>query len=378
MPKYYDIDAAFMCPNRVCEIDISLTSSRLQRLASTMVEPFPALIHLKLHIPSNSRPAPSLALPDGFLGGSTPLLQSLSFYSIPFLPLPKLLLSATHLVRLELWNIPHSGYISPEAIVTSLAVLANLRILRIKFESPLSRPDRESRRPPPSTRSVLPALTHFQFHGVSEYLEGLVARINAPLLNSIRITFFLEVIFDIPQLAQFMRRTTTFDALDEVYVDFGLTCVYVGSSQLTQTLHEPYWLTISCEKLDWQLSSLEQVFTSFFPSIYTVEYLNVGGYSSWPSRWQDDIENMQWLEFFQQFTAVKRLFVSKELAQSIAFALQDLIGEGVTDVLPVLESLFLEEAQLSGRVREAIKKFVAARGLSYYPVVFSRTDKQSA
>ncbi|KAF8503287.1 hypothetical protein F5888DRAFT_1799625 [Russula emetica] len=51
------------------------------------------------------------------------------------------------------------------------------------FESPLSRPDRESRRPPPPTRS---ALTYFRFEGVNEYLEALVARIGAPLLNGLR------------------------------------------------------------------------------------------------------------------------------------------------------------------------------------------------
>ena len=117
----------------------------------------------------DSRPAP--ALPDGFLGGSAPRLQSLELDSIPFPALPKLLLSATDLVHLTLWNIPHSGYISPEAIVTGLAVLANLKSLTIEFESPLSRPDRESRRPPPPTRTVLPALTRFEFQGVSEYLE---------------------------------------------------------------------------------------------------------------------------------------------------------------------------------------------------------------
>jgi hypothetical protein len=41
---------------------------------------------------------------------------------IPFPGLPKLLLSATHLVQLVLTNIPHSGYFSPEAIVAPLSL----------------------------------------------------------------------------------------------------------------------------------------------------------------------------------------------------------------------------------------------------------------
>lgn len=58
-----------------------------------------------------------------------------------------------------------------------------LEVLRIEFESPRSRPPRESRRLPPLTRSVLPALIVLRFVGASEYLEDLVARIDAPLLD---------------------------------------------------------------------------------------------------------------------------------------------------------------------------------------------------
>jgi hypothetical protein len=40
--------------------------------------------------------------------------------------------------------------------------------------------------------SVL-ALTHFKFQGVSKYLEDLVARIDVPQLNLLRIYFFSKV-----------------------------------------------------------------------------------------------------------------------------------------------------------------------------------------
>jgi hypothetical protein len=208
MPNNYDFDAAIVHPNRVCEVNLlHLTSLQLQRLASAMERQFPALIHLKLDFDldsDNSGPAP--ALPDGFLGGSAPRLRTLGLQSIPFPALPKLLLSATELVRLTLWNIPLSGYMPPEAIVTGLAVLANLKCLTIGFRSPLSFPYLESRLPLPQIRTVLPALTRFKFQGISEYLEVLVAQIDAPLLESIHCTFFQHQL-DIPQLTQFMERT---------------------------------------------------------------------------------------------------------------------------------------------------------------------------
>jgi len=373
MPEDYDFAAATVHNNRVCEINlVLLTSSQLQRLASAMQEPFPALTHLMLNLGGDySRQA--LSLPDGFLGGSAPRLQSLWLRSIPSPALPKLLSSATSLVRLSLWNIPHSGYISPENIVTSLAMLSNLESLTIDFESPLSRPKQESRHPPLPTRTVLPALTRFEFKGVSEYLEDLVALVNTPLLNSICITFFHQLIFDLPQLAKFMRRTTRFQALDEAYVNFGTYGVQV--IPLTQTGDEESRLKISCKELDWQLSSVAQVFASFFPSIYMVEHLYIHGPRNLLPQWQDDIESMQWLEILHPFTTVKNLYVSENSAQCIAPALQELVGGRVTEVLPALESLFMEELLLSGPVGEAIEQFVAARQVLGRPVTVSRWNR---
>jgi hypothetical protein len=370
MPEEYDFGAAIVHHNRVSEIDLlHLRSSQLQRFASATQEQFPALVHLRLGFDgSYSGPAP--ALPDRFLGGSAPpSLQSLKLYSIRFPALPNFLSSATDLVDLTLRNIPHSGYFSPEAIVTGLAALANLKSLAIEFESPLSRPDREP--PPPPTRTVLPALTRFEFHGVSEYLEDLVARIDAPLLDSIWINLFNRLIFDLPQHAQFIRRTKGFHTLNEVHFDFHYTCVQVGYLPPNRTVYEKSGLRISCRKLDWQLSSVAQVLTSFFPSIYMVEHLYIYGPRILPSQWQDNFENMQWLEIFHPFTAVKNLYVSKEFAQCIAAALQELVGGRVTDVLPALEGLFLERLQPSGPIQEAIGKFVAVRQVTGHPITVS-------
>ena len=124
-----------------------------------MQEPFPALTHLVLS--SDIEPAP--VVPGSFMGGSAPRLQDLRLEGVPIPGLPKLLSSATDLVHLILRRIPHSGYISPEAIVTCLSSLPRLEKLYLGFESPRSRPNRETRRPPPLTRFVLPALIKFHW-----------------------------------------------------------------------------------------------------------------------------------------------------------------------------------------------------------------------
>ena len=384
-PEDYNFDVAIVHHNRVCEVNLlRLTSLQLQRVALAMQEQFPALIHLMLDFDSyHGSQAP--ALPNGFLGGSTPRLQFLTFHSIPFPALPKLLLSATDLVRLTLRNIPHSGYFSPETIVPSLAVLANLKSLVIAFESP----NRVRRRiPPPTgltrtgqgvtlTRTVLPALTRFEFQGVSEYLEDFVARIDAPLLESIWITFFHQLIFHIPQLAQFMGRTTRLQVSKEAHVEFDNYGVQVESLPATQAIDEKSRLRISCRELDWQLSSLAQVFTSFFPSISMVETLYIFGPGYLPPHWKDEIENVQVLDIFRPFTGVKNLYACERFTQCIAPALQELVVERgwVTDVLPRMESLFLEGLRQSGPIKEAIGQFVGARQLSDHSVAVSRWEE---
>ena len=123
-----------------------------------MRRPFPALELLDLGFKDETQPV----LPDSFLGRSAPDLERLTLRYIPFPGLPKLLLSATHLVDLHLYNIPHSGYISPEVMVTCLSMLTRLKYFFITFESPQSRPD-----PPTSTSADTHPAPHSQFVALS-------------------------------------------------------------------------------------------------------------------------------------------------------------------------------------------------------------------
>ena len=82
-----------------------------------MQGPFPELTDLVLISDTTMIPP----LPDSFLGGSAPRLRNLLLVRVPFPGLPKLLLSATHLVNIRLYGVPHSGFFSPEALVTALS-----------------------------------------------------------------------------------------------------------------------------------------------------------------------------------------------------------------------------------------------------------------
>ena len=246
-----NIIAAFGQNNRVCQVELTLAGWTSGEVLAAMQVPFPELTDLQLWSYDATLPV----IPDSFLGRSAPRLRILAFKSIPFPGLPKLLLSATHLVKLYLWDIPHSGYISPKAIVALLSPSSSLESLHLEFQSPQSRPDWESPSLPPPKRSILPALTNFRFKGVTEYLEQLVTRIDTPQLSMMDITFFNQIDFDYPRLAQFIDCTPILRALDEAHVEFDDDVARVNFQSRTSDL----LINVSCREPDWQLSSIEQV-----------------------------------------------------------------------------------------------------------------------
>jgi len=282
---------------------------------------------------------------------------------IPFPGLPKLLLSATHLSYLYLTGIPHSGYISPEAMAALLSMLSNLKGLSLHFSSPQSCPGWESRRLSPPKRSVIPALNHLSFRGVIEYFEDLVTYIDAPQLGSMRITFFNQIDFIGPRFAQFISRTQTLKK-------HGLHVEFYSSSARVQLPSSPYIseIEISCGEPDWQLSSVVQVCNSCLPPLSMIEDLYI--HHRYPQLvWKNDaIENTLWLELLLPFHAVKNLYLSKDFALGIAAALQEIVG---TEVLPSLQNIFVRGLEPSGPFQESIGQFVAARELSGHSITIS-------
>ena len=351
--------------NRVCQVTlIDLAGWQLDEVLATMHVPFPELTDLFLA----SKGKTLSVIPNSFLDGSAPRLRHLILFGIPFPGLPKLLLSATHLVELMLENIPHSGYISPEAIVALISVLSSLSL---SFKSPQSRPDLETR-PPPLKRFVIPAVTSLHFNGVIEYLEDLVTGIDTPLLDDMEITLFNQIDFDTSRLAQFINRTPKLWKRDAT-VEFDDNIAYVGLSSLPSTLK----IGISCIEPDWQLSSIEQVCNSSLHPLSMVEDLNIKHEYS-KLVWKNDaIENSLWLQLLLPFTAVKNLYLPKEFAPGIAAALQELVEGRIMEVLPSLQNIFVEKLGSLGPFQEKIGQFVAARQLSDHPIVISDWDEPS-
>jgi hypothetical protein len=352
-----DIIAVLKRRDRVCQIELSglsLVSTII--LLEAMQRPFPELTELQL----DGRP---IVVPDSFLGGSALRLRKLHLGRSLFPSLPKLLLSATNLVDLQIGCLHHCRSFSLEAMATALSTLTGLRYLSLKAEFPNAHP-----RPPP-TRFLLPVLNTLGYRGLSEYFDDLVALIDAPRLNNLDITLLNDIALDIPQFTQFISCTSMLEALKKAYVAFQADSAGVKFSSQTSS-HGGLKVKIPRKELDEQLSFLQQVFTLCLPPLSTEDlyiYENIYPGPVWP----DNVENALWLELLHPFPSVKNLYLSKEISSRIATALQDLIGRTTTEVLPILQNIFLDGLQPWGTVPEGIEQFVAARQLSGRPITVS-------
>jgi hypothetical protein len=194
----------------------------------------------------------------------------LELWCFPLPGLPKLLCSATNLVTLRVWDIPRSGLISPEAMVTCLSALTKLEnlVLGSRFQKPRYREENPSP-PPPRPRSVFPALTDFGFKGYAAYLEDLVAGIDAPRLNDLSITFISPSVLHTPEIVQFISRTPNFSAPEKACIIFHESFVSVMLPSRIFGCREPH-VNISYRNSHWPYSSLMEVCALPMPSLSTV------------------------------------------------------------------------------------------------------------
>ena len=192
---------------------------------------------------------------------------------LPSPALQKLLLSAGHhLVCLFLAEILHSGYTSPEAMVTCLAAATSIEFLNIRFQSPQSCPNRASRHLPLLIHTILPTLIYFIFHGISEYLEDFISQVDTPLLKDFYLNLFHQLTFDVSQLHQFIRHAETLSALNIARVDLEDSYTTINLSHQIQLSSFPRMrLSTSCNGSDWQLSFAAQACNSFSLTLSTLE-----------------------------------------------------------------------------------------------------------
>jgi hypothetical protein len=363
-----DIIAALEHPDRVRSIALRpFSSSAWEVLVAAMQAPFPELTYLRLWSDGGS----TLALPNSFLGGSAPRLRTLKLGNISFPAVSNLLLSASDLVDLSFCNIPHSGYISPEAMVACLSSLNRLEYLRLGFKSEPHRSHPDQPSPPPQTRVVFPALTDLTFQGMTDYLDGFLARIDTPVINKFSMTLSLDPVFDVPHLKQFIGRAKGLGPYKVARVAF-----ITSSVQLELIGPLPLSLEMTCDfMIDWKVYVLSCVCGQLSPFLSLVERLDITGRLYFDPQGEDDSE---FSRLFQPFSAIRSLHVSESIVPLVAPSLQGFISERATEMLPDLRDIFLGGYAIPETVPEAMQSFVDARRLSGQPIDIHHWEEKGA
>ncbi|KAH9161654.1 hypothetical protein EDB89DRAFT_711579 [Lactarius sanguifluus] len=334
-----NIIAALEQRDRIRHLRLSVTNALLEKMVTLMRKPFPELRHLAISSQGLNVPV----LPDDFLGGSAPCLREIWFNGIPFPALPTLLSSASALVELLLVDIPETGHVSSEAFAACLAVLPKLAYLSVGFQSSASRIVQTY--PPPETRIVLPSLTSFIFEGRSTYLEVIMARIDTPQLDSIRITYTDQLDFRATDLSKCIERSgikpSRLGHAEISFEDDGISFYFFRKSDPDEPT-----ITIQIQsneriyELVYDMAHVLNQTSTLLSDVVCLEITFDGPVSAW----QDDIDdNIEWLEFFRPFTSVKKLRIYEELAESISRALEGQTEEAGAQVLPALKTIYAED-----------------------------------
>ena len=344
-----DIIAALKQSDRVRSISLTVTDSLLEKL-TTISEPFLELAELVLF----SRDNVQLTLPSAFSSGQ--LLRTLHLTQITIPALLQLISPAAGLIDLQLHEIPSVGYFSPEAFTNALSGMTQLRTVSLHFLSfPLRRSYLGSL-PHTGQRTVLPALSHLKYRGTSKYLDTFVARIDAPRLSDIDISFFYQPTMDAAHLGQFIERIGMQILLSQADVFTSANIASISFSEPGARLRLA--LQISCAQVDWQLSSMAQICNHFLLVLSHVKDLGIS--STQPPSGVDDMDFEQWAEIIRAFNGAVVLRATGTLAADILRTLSLTVGD--PNVLPALRTLHVPEpGPENAALWEAAESFATSR-----------------
>jgi len=189
------------------------------------------------------------------------------------------------------------------------------------------------------------------------------------------MTFFPNSVSEIPHLKEFIGRGK--ELKPSKAAEFRFSSLKTPFS-IHLDLQEPHSSSSSSmgvrrDSWNWQVYSLALLCGQVSHLFSLVERLD---FPSASPPWNDTVVSIQFPELFRLFTATRSLYVPESLGPLIASALQKLIGERATEVLPNLRDIFLEGSAESGSIQEVIQPFVDSRRLSGQPVTIHYLEER--
>jgi hypothetical protein len=360
--------------HRVRRVRFLMPVPKLQKLIMAMNGEYAVLEYLIMEPPIEETSS-ALVLSGTF---QAPNLHHLSLidFVLPFRS--RFLTTAVGLVTLALYMDHPHVYFQPNTLLHWLSFMPQLETLLILFLFPVSSRDVERRLmyTPIMTHVTLPNLRWFGFQGVSAYMEAVVPRITTPRLQKLNIHFFNQLMFSIPRLLLFVNTAEhiTFDSArfkffrGRVYVD-----VYLREETNLKTFG--LFINVFCWHLDWQVSSVAQIFNPLSQSFSTVEHLILEHeVHNWSSEEHNEVDRTEWYKLLSSFSNVKSLQVDDGLVKELSRGLRLEDGEFPLELLPELQELTYSG---SGDNGDVFTPFIDARQNAGRPVTLVRLSPRS-
>ena len=357
--------------DRVRRIGLSMPAQNLLKLIKAMDGQFTALE--RLFIWPLTEDNTNLMIPPTF---QAPHLGMLSLVHAALSVGSPLLTTTIGLSSLELSNIPLTAYFHPSYLVERISSMPQLECLSIGFRAPT--PTRHVERPPPHTligmHLTLPNLRFFFFRGVNAYLEGLLSRINTPLLEVLKVQLFNQLSFTVPHLFQFINKTESLKFNFSQLFLHRDTVVLSANSQKGDRVNHLH-LAVSCRHVDWQVSAAAQIFNALVPILSITESLALGYEEhDLSSEQHNEINRMQWRNLLRPFNGVKALHIPGNLISHLSHSLQLENEESPLELLPeLLELMYYKEG-----TSDTFTPFINARQIAGRPVVLIHVPPQPA
>ena len=322
--------------HRVRRVRFHLPALKLQKLIPAIDGEYPILNYLILADPPKDKNT-VLILPKTLVA---PHLRHLAINcSIP-IHFP-LLTTAIGLVTLHLALYDPSTYFQPNVLLQLLSSTYQLERLLIFFDFPVPNRDVERQliRMPITTRITLPILRTFAFKAASAYSEAVFSRIIAPHLENLQVSYLQQLTFSVPCLLQFMN-TENFK-FDRAEFNFYSERVYVEvNPPETNMPVATFSIIIDSSHLDWQVSSVAQIFNSLSQIFTAVEHLTLMHTTySLSSEEHNEVDRSEWRKLLRSFGNVKTLHVDDGLVGELSRCLQLDDGELPLELLPDLQEL---------------------------------------
>ena len=294
------------------------------------------LEHLVIVPPTQAIHNAPLALPLTF-GAPQLRLLNLKHFTTPIRL--SLLSTGPGLMTLTLKCINPSTFLHPNHLFEALSLLPQLEKLDICFFSPSPSHEIRTRllHSPIVTHTTLPNLRVFQFWGVSSYLEALLPNMTTPLLEMLIVSFFHQLNFSIPHLRQFV--TTKLNLrFSSARLLFYHEAVAIFMYPLEVDRPHTLFIDVDCEHLNWQVSSLAQIFNFLEPAFSTMVDLTLD-YTEhvFSSGQHQQAGHRLWCDLLGLFTNVRTLRMHKGLVGELSHCL---CSEGESlQLLPKMKEL---------------------------------------